>query len=782
MAVGQADAVFVAKDQMSPALQRIVGQLDRVAGATDRVNKRHAESTSATKRLGGAYRSQRAAMQNFSFQIQDIAVQLSMGQNAALVFAQQFPQLVSGFGFVGAAAGAVVAVLAGVGMAITGVSSNSRTLTQRLNESSEAMNDFSAAMESTRQPITDFGGLLTEQTVARLKLFQNTTREIAKADLINELFGNISFDPRGVFDKTVSSFMSTLTFSSGRGVGGALDPIVVAIKAMEEQFGLAEKPAREFITLLGKFRDSREAEDAAKLLNFISDNTEEVTKNFQQFKTIQGILYDFLEETTQSKQKLLTQTEKDIAAAKREAQAYRESTDAVMAYNNEMARIAKLEKGGLSEDDADTLRERAKERREQARMRLQEEEKRAQQQAERQAQQKLRRDIRLARTMQRIKTRYKQDTDRINRQIAEKERRAQEAEARASLSVLNRVQRARQENDKYIESLQAQGRAYEESINPALRYQRAIDELNIALVKGLDEDTYNLLAEQARTRLQEEERRAQEAEARSSLSVLKRAQRARQENDKYIESLQAQGRAYEESINPALRYQRTIDDLNIALAKGLDEDTYNLLAEQAKSSYEAAMLAADEYGQKVKQLQDRITTGFENSFASFIKGTQSAEDAFRSFASTIIDELIRISIRENISGALSGLFGSVAGGLFGLASSSGPQVTTSPGGFELGLKARAAGGPVASGKSYLVGEEGPEIFKPAVSGTIIPNDRMGGGEGITVNQTIQISTGVAQTVRAEIMNLMPAITQATKQAVADSKQRGGQFGRVFAGA
>jgi len=698
MAVGQADAVFVAKDQMSPALQRIVGQLDRVAGATDRVNKRHAESTSATKRLGGAYRSQRAAMQNFSFQIQDIAVQLSMGQNAALVFAQQFPQLVSGFGFVGAAAGAVVAVLAGVGMAITGVSSNSRTLTQRLNESSEAMNDFSAAMESTRQPITDFGGLLTEQTVARLKMFQNTAREIAKADLINELFGNISFDTRGVFEKAAVAAASALSPVYGRAATQVADPVAIAVKAMEEQFGLAEKPAREFITLLGKFRDSREAEDAAALLNFISRNAEEVTKNFQQFNTIQGILYNFLEKTTQSKQKLLTQTEKDIAAAKREAQAYRESKDAVMELKNELARIAKLEKGGLSEDDAKALRQKAEERRQLARIKFEDEEKRAQQQAERRAQQQLRREIRLARTMQRIKTRYKQDTDRINRRIAEEERRAQEAEARASLSVLNRVQRARQENDKYIESLQAQGRAYEES------------------------------------------------------------------------------------INPALRYQRTIDDLNIALAKGLDEDTYNLLAEQAKSSYEAAMLAADEYGQKVKQLQDRITTGFENSFASFIKGTQSAEDAFRSFASTIIDELIRISIRENISGALSGLFGSVAGGLFGLASSTGPQVTTSPGGFELGLQPRAAGGPVASGKSYLVGEEGPEIFKPAVSGTIIPNDRMGGGEGITVNQTIQISTGVAQTVRAEIMNLMPAITQATKQAVADSKQRGGQFGRVFAGA
>jgi uncharacterized phage infection (PIP) family protein YhgE len=35
--------------------------------------------------------------------------------------------------------------------------------------------------------------------------------------------------------------------------------------------------------------------------------------------------------------------------------------------------------------------------------------------------------------------------------------------------------------------------------------------------------------------------------------------------------------------------------------------------------------------------------------------------------------------------------------------------------------ARADGGPVAAGKSYLVGEEGPEIFTPPNSGNIIPN-------------------------------------------------------------
>jgi len=45
---------------------------------------------------------------------------------------------------------------------------------------------------------------------------------------------------------------------------------------------------------------------------------------------------------------------------------------------------------------------------------------------------------------------------------------------------------------------------------------------------------------------------------------------------------------------------------------------------------------------------------------------------------------------------------------------------------------RAAGGPVASGSSYLVGERGPEIFTPMASGNIIPNDRLGGSTNINI--------------------------------------------------
>jgi len=49
------------------------------------------------------------------------------------------------------------------------------------------------------------------------------------------------------------------------------------------------------------------------------------------------------------------------------------------------------------------------------------------------------------------------------------------------------------------------------------------------------------------------------------------------------------------------------------------------------------------------------------------------------------------------------------------------------------LPARALGGPVMGGSSYLVGERGPELFTPGSSGNITPNGGFGGGNTITVN-------------------------------------------------
>ena len=59
-------------------------------------------------------------------------------------------------------------------------------------------------------------------------------------------------------------------------------------------------------------------------------------------------------------------------------------------------------------------------------------------------------------------------------------------------------------------------------------------------------------------------------------------------------------------------------------------------------------------------------------------------------------------------------------------SRTGPEVT-------IGDFNRANGGPVMGGGSYIVGERGPEIFSPGVSGTITPNHALGGSTNIVVN-------------------------------------------------
>jgi hypothetical protein len=59
---------------------------------------------------------------------------------------------------------------------------------------------------------------------------------------------------------------------------------------------------------------------------------------------------------------------------------------------------------------------------------------------------------------------------------------------------------------------------------------------------------------------------------------------------------------------------------------------------------------------------------------------------------------------------------------------------------------KAAGGSVVGGTSYLVGERGAELFTPSQSGTITPNNRLGGNTiNITVNGAID-SEGTARQI------------------------------------
>jgi hypothetical protein len=66
---------------------------------------------------------------------------------------------------------------------------------------------------------------------------------------------------------------------------------------------------------------------------------------------------------------------------------------------------------------------------------------------------------------------------------------------------------------------------------------------------------------------------------------------------------------------------------------------------------------------------------------------------------------------------------------------------------------RAAGGPVTAGRTYLVGEQGMELFTPNQSGTITPNNKLGGGD-LTFVYAPQMSLGNRYEFEQQILPVM----------------------------
>ena len=94
----------------------------------------------------------------------------------------------------------------------------------------------------------------------------------------------------------------------------------------------------------------------------------------------------------------------------------------------------------------------------------------------------------------------------------------------------------------------------------------------------------------------------------------------------------------------------------------------------------------------------------------------------------------------------------------------------------------ATGGAVSGSQPRLVGERGPELFVPRTAGSITPSSLTPGkmsGSPINISQNLNFAVGITNTVRAEVMNMLPAIQNSTLSAVAEAKQRGGKFSKAF---
>jgi lambda family phage tail tape measure protein len=113
-----------------------------------------------------------------------------------------------------------------------------------------------------------------------------------------------------------------------------------------------------------------------------------------------------------------------------------------------------------------------------------------------------------------------------------------------------------------------------------------------------------------------------------------------------------------------------------------------------------------------------ITQGMNSAIDKFV---DDGKFSFSDFATSVIKDLLKIELRTQAAMAMSAFKG--AGGAGGILSTIGSFF----GGFFAG------GGQPPVGKASIVGENGPELFVPKSSGTIVPN---GGSMGSTVNNYI----------------------------------------------
>lgn len=174
----------------------------------------------------------------------------------------------------------------------------------------------------------------------------------------------------------------------------------------------------------------------------------------------------------------------------------------------------------------------------------------------------------------------------------------------------------------------------------------------------------------------------------------------------------------------------------------------------------------DTYLQSLQAMSSGISNALADMVTSGKFSMDSMRDLFRSFVKTMIAKAVELFIVNKILGSVFGV----------------PTTTLPTGATVLGKV--ATGGTVQANKPYIVGERGPELIVPSSASTVMnghnTRSALKGGGGTVVNQTINISAGVAQTVKAEMLSMLPQIKADTMRSVADANMRGGSYRRALA--
>lgn len=144
----------------------------------------------------------------------------------------------------------------------------------------------------------------------------------------------------------------------------------------------------------------------------------------------------------------------------------------------------------------------------------------------------------------------------------------------------------------------------------------------------------------------------------------------------------------------------------------------------------------------IKAAVKSVTVAMETSFTDFFNATSEKFMDFKNLATSLLKMIITQMTKMWV------------------VSSFMPWLSSTRFGKFLGMEGKASGGTVTAGKPYMVGEKGAELFVPNQTGTIVPNNQVGGG-GANINVSFNItawdSKDATQAISQQASNIVSIV-------------------------
>ena len=167
--------------------------------------------------------------------------------------------------------------------------------------------------------------------------------------------------------------------------------------------------------------------------------------------------------------------------------------------------------------------------------------------------------------------------------------------------------------------------------------------------------------------------------------------------------------------------------------KGVEVDRERFTANEKRlNQLQRERKLAEETAAAFERMSQTIATDISDGIKGMIRGTSTLNDMLNNVLNKLIDAAFNMALFGNMQGTLGGggLFGSI---FSGIGSIFGGEGVTGPGPVDPPVPKLASGGFAERGKPHIVGERGPELFTPGVSGMVTPNHALGGSTNIVVN-------------------------------------------------